>query len=367
MSGGPGDSPKDRDRAIAGFAALLRGLRVSAGTPSFREMAGRSRAISHTTLHEAAQGNRLPSWATTAEFIKACGADPADYRDRWEAANQVVRAVSAGVRAQAPLSSPPPSDPGLASASAVDRLPAATDQPTAADNSDDRLRQPGGTPAPAVAQEGGAPGSAAEGGASQSASREGGAPASAVREGGAPRSVLPRHRSAVIGASVVGTAAVIVAGAFLVQRFTDDQPSSLDVRNATSADCPVRQQNPPPSPPAQKGDLADFVSDITLPDCTHIARGSTVEKVWRFRNKGTVRWHGYTLHRIDLPQRRGQCQTVVDTPIPETPPGGLVDIRTWVTAPAEQGFCFVRFKMLDSDGNVAFPGSRPLNFQVIVD
>ena len=63
-----------RAAAIGEFAAALRELRRTAGDPSFREMAGRSRAISHTTLHEAAQGNRLPSWATTVEFVRACGA-----------------------------------------------------------------------------------------------------------------------------------------------------------------------------------------------------------------------------------------------------------------------------------------------------
>ncbi|MGH3242722.1 MAG: NBR1-Ig-like domain-containing protein [Spirillospora sp.] len=341
VSGGLENSRKDCDRAIASFAALLRALRDSAGTPSFREMAGRSRAISHTTLHEAAQGNRLPSWATTAEFIKACGADPADYRDRWESANQVVRAMSAGVRERerppvsgSPPSPPPSSEPGLASS--VELVPAVPDQPAGGD-SDDQVRQPDD--------------------------------AAGLDEGDASEAARPRRRFAVIGVAVAvaGTAAVIVVGALVVQRFTDDEPSSPEGRNATSADCPVRQQNPPPSAPAHKGDFADFVSDITLPDCTHVARGKTVEKVWRFKNKGTVRWEGYTLHRIDLPQHREQCQTVVDTPIPNTPPGGIVDIRTWVTAPNDQGFCFVRFKMLDADGNVAFPGSRPLNFQIIVD
>src|SRR3954466_12126592 len=76
----------------------LRELRESVGNPSFREMSGRSGAISHTTLHEATKGNRLPSWGTTVEFVKACGADPAAYRERWEKANSTVRSVSAKAR-----------------------------------------------------------------------------------------------------------------------------------------------------------------------------------------------------------------------------------------------------------------------------
>ena len=84
---------KARAEAIEGFARVLRELRESVGNPAFREMSGRSRAISHTTLHEAAQGNRLPSWATTVEFVKACSADPAEYREQWQQANTVVKSV----------------------------------------------------------------------------------------------------------------------------------------------------------------------------------------------------------------------------------------------------------------------------------
>src|SRR3954470_14901523 len=83
-----------RADTIDDFAAALRELRKSVGNPPFREMSGRSGAISHTTLHEATKGNRLPSWETTVEFVKACGADPAAYRERWEAANRAVRSVS---------------------------------------------------------------------------------------------------------------------------------------------------------------------------------------------------------------------------------------------------------------------------------
>jgi hypothetical protein len=51
----------------------------------------------------------------------------------------------------------------------------------------------------------------------------------------------------------------------------------------------------------------------------------------------------------------------------DTPPGELVDIKVQITAPMTKGFCFVRFKMLDASGNFAFPGSRPVNFQLVVD
>jgi hypothetical protein len=70
------------------FAEQLRGLRAAVGDPSFRKMAGRSGRISHTTLHEAAAGTRFPSWETTREFVRACEADEAEWRLRWEDAQR---------------------------------------------------------------------------------------------------------------------------------------------------------------------------------------------------------------------------------------------------------------------------------------
>ena len=45
----------------------------------------------------------------------------------------------------------------------------------------------------------------------------------------------------------------------------------------------------------------------------------------------------------------------------------MVDVKTDVTAPQTPGLCFVRFKMQDASGKVAFPGSRPVFFQVIIN
>lgn len=79
----PADDDSARRELIGEFGAALRGLRTDAGNPSFRAMAARSGQISHTTLHEAVSGNRLPSWPTTREFVKACGADITQWHERW--------------------------------------------------------------------------------------------------------------------------------------------------------------------------------------------------------------------------------------------------------------------------------------------
>lgn len=308
-----------RTEAIEEFAAHLRALRASAGNPSFREMSGRSHAISHTTLHEAAQGHRFPSWATAAEFVKACGADPAECRERWAQASRAVRA--AGQPALDPTTTPcvAECEPEQLTTEAVDAASA-------------------GKPPP-----------------------------------GAPtRRTATRSRVVALCAVAAGVLAVVAAVSVAVGandgRKAGSSPSPSEAgRQLTAADCPLQQANPPAGPPAHAGDASAFISDITLPDCTHVGAGRTVTKVWRLKNVGTVPWVGRSLDRVDLPQDHNQCQTITDVPIGRTEPGGLVDVRVEVTVPTRSGFCFVRFKMVDAAGQVALPASRPVNFQLIID
>jgi Ig-like domain-containing protein/helix-turn-helix protein len=330
------DQPaKTRADAIEAFAAMLRSLRESVGNPSFREMSGRSRAISHTTLHEAAQGHRLPSWATTAEFVKACGADPAEYRERWRQADQLIKSVNS-------LNAPARDSQSRSSAGTA--IPAAG-------GPDRRTIQVAIGAEPAQLE--------------------------TAAEVDGDRVPVPRRRrlrfalTAVAVVCVIAVAAVVAVLTVWSGRDSPGgnrhAPDSKPKPALSPADCPVHQRNPPAAAPAHPGDASAFVADITLPDCSHIQRGQTAIKVWRLKNVGKVPWLGYSLRRLDSPQQSNECQTIADVPIDNTPPGHLVDIRTEITAPKSPGFCFARFKMVDASGRLAFPGSRPVNFQVIVD
>jgi hypothetical protein len=377
-----------RAEAIEQFAAELRALRASAGSPSFRTMSGRSHAISHTTLHDAVQGHRLPSWPTTAEFVKACRADPADFRERWERANQIVRS-----------SAPPPEPPALvpdaaepsalspeAAGSSAPGLGAAGASALVPEAAGPSALSPDASGASALIADAAGPSVLNSGtpGSSDLSPHAPGRPeradeAPAAAEA-APPAALPavavpasrrwtRHAvlvTALAGALIAGSVVVGVAAS------RGDNPpyrqaSTTAARPLTAADCPVQQSNPPVASPPNTGDAGAFIGDITLPDCTHVARGSTSTKIWRFKNVGTVPWHGYVLHRIDLPQQRNQCQTITDVPIDDTEPGQMVDVKVMISAPMSAGFCFVRFKMEDASGRIAFPGNRPVNFQLIVD
>ncbi|MFC0038487.1 NBR1-Ig-like domain-containing protein [Actinomadura rayongensis] len=278
-------------------------------------MSGRSGAISHTTLHEATKGNRLPSWGTTAEFVKACGADPADYRERWEAANRAVRSAGAESALEPVAPEPYRETP--------ERTPAA----------------PGET-----------------------------APGETAADGPAPVRRRPA-RAAITVALAAGAVGAVVIGATLLSRGPGSgRGPSADPSQAalSAADCPVHASSPPLAPPTHRGDAATFIADITLPDCTTVPGGRSLTKVWRFKNSGTVPWQGYSLRRLGVPQRADQCQTISDVPVNDTEPGKMVDIRTDVLTPRKPGLCYVRFKMVDAAGKVAFPGSRPVTFQLIV-
>ncbi|GAA0961346.1 NBR1-Ig-like domain-containing protein [Actinocorallia libanotica] len=367
------DDRRARAEAIEDFAEVLRELRKSVGDPSFREMSGRSGAISHTTLHEATKGNRLPSWETTVEFVKVCGADPDTYRERWEKANRTVRSAGAGLpaaRADAPT--------------------ARADAPTArADAPADRADAPADPPSegPAASAAGAAEAHAAERhtvhlALSAQAPRPNGetlvsAPPPPVEAADdvQPAPAPGRRRRFRLARPVVAALAVKAVGAGAVAGIIADRGTGPDERDPaggpstaalTPGDCPVRPTNPAAAPPAHEGDAAAFLGDVTLPDCTRVGTGATVTKAWRLKNVGTVPWKGYSLRLLDFPQQADQCQTISHVPIENTPPGEAVEVRVEVTTPRKPGFCYVRFKMVDASGGIAFPGNRPINFQIIV-
>lgn len=70
---------------VAWFAYELQLLREKAGSPDYRSMAADAHCAA-STLSTAAAGRRLPTWETTRAFVRVCGGDEAEWRNRWEAA-----------------------------------------------------------------------------------------------------------------------------------------------------------------------------------------------------------------------------------------------------------------------------------------
>ncbi|MCE6998125.1 hypothetical protein LZG04_25495 [Saccharothrix sp. S26] len=86
------------DSVLISFARSLRNLREKAGSPTYRELA-RSAHYSAASLSEAAAGRKLPSLDVTLAFVRACGGDVDEWRQRWK---EVAAELAADSRTEEP-------------------------------------------------------------------------------------------------------------------------------------------------------------------------------------------------------------------------------------------------------------------------
>lgn len=105
---------------VAAFASELRELRRAAGSPSYRELAGRA-YFSATALSVAASGTSLPSLAVVLAYVRACGGDPKEWEQRWTVVNRSTISTEPGV---GPASLAPSRDPVAGSDLPPRQLPA---------------------------------------------------------------------------------------------------------------------------------------------------------------------------------------------------------------------------------------------------
>lgn len=81
-------------------------------------------------------------------------------------------------------------------------------------------------------------------------------------------------------------------------------------------------------------DNLSFVSDVTIPDGTEVAAGSTMDKRWEVKNSGTCNWgEGYTLRLI----AGSEMGIGKDQALPPARSGSQIIVRIVFTAPAETG------------------------------
>ncbi|GAB3659284.1 hypothetical protein GCM10027589_20320 [Actinocorallia lasiicapitis] len=307
-----------RAETVEEFAAALRELRRSVGNPSFREMSGRSGAISHTTLHEATKGNRLPSWETTVEFVKACGADPAEYRERWERASLPVNATRGWDTAGRPGESGVGAELPAVSMAFEPPAPRMADAPTG----EAATAAPSTESVPAAPEE----------------------ISGDVRRRGRALPIVALLATAAVCAGIT----IALRGGSTPAAVTPPAPSQT------------------PTGPRVAGDVSQFLGDITIPDGTVVRPGERFRKVWEIRNAGRATWRGRYLARGLFPADNGSCETPAKVPIPDTGPGEKIRVGVWVTAPSEPGSCWVGWKMVDGEGNAFLPGARPVYFVVNV-
>jgi len=131
---------------------------------------------------------------------------------------------------------------------------------------------------------------------------------------------------------------------------------------ATSTPTPVPTATPTltPIPAADCTYNATFVSDVTIPDNTHLAPGTEFVKTWRLRNTGTCNWgSGFQFVFVKGAQMSGPASVSV----PPTSSGATVDVSVSLKAPQEPGTHRGTWRLRAPDGRDF--GDRPF-VQIVV-
>lgn len=326
----PADEP--RRTLIEQLARDLRALRASVGNPSFRKMAGLSGYISHTTLHEAATGSRLPSWQTTREFVRACGGDEGQWRSRWLAAKNGVADSE---------TSRPDDDDGEASSVVAEEPWSGSQSPAEATASSSR---PNGETGDAAGGAADSRSGAEPNGQAGDEPEQLGSVRAAAGAGARTGRGFRRWRWLVAGFAVVLVLGVAAGGVVIGRQIGSHARLS---------------------PPLHPGDDVQFSDDVTFPDGSRVAPGERFLKVWELENTGGLAWRDRFLVRQG-PEQSRDCRTPKRVPVGPAWPGERVKISVPVIAPETPGPCMVRWKMVDAEGRQLFPGARPVYFLVEV-
>ena len=101
---------------------------------------------------------------------------------------------------------------------------------------------------------------------------------------------------------------------------------------------------------AQACNSATFVADVTIPDGTVVAPGSTFVKTWRLENNGSCTWTtSFSAVFISGDQLGAPAVVYMPTSVA---PGATVDISVNLTAPSSSGHYRGNWKLRDGSGNI---------------
>jgi transcriptional regulator with XRE-family HTH domain len=113
------------------------------------------------------------------------------------------------------------------------------------------------------------------------------------------------------------------------------------------------------------GDASSFVDD-TIPHGSLLAPGQLFVKSWRICNSGSVLWQARRLERQGPLMGPGLIVSPAYVDIPDTAPGGVVQISVGLRAPGYECSSIAYFKMVDADGCLCFPDNYQLGLDVLV-
>jgi hypothetical protein len=123
------------------------------------------------------------------------------------------------------------------------------------------------------------------------------------------------------------------------------------------------------STPFTACDNANFVSDVTIPDGTEIAAGSTFEKTWQFKNVGPCTWettYSMVFSYVTDNGKNGVFQPPAAVNFPaKVLPGETMDITVSLTAPTVAGTYTAWFVLKNAQGyNIPIVNSNSFEFYV---
>ncbi len=106
---------------------------------------------------------------------------------------------------------------------------------------------------------------------------------------------------------------------------------------------------PPPPPTATPGctDASQYVSDVTIPDNTHMTPGQNFTKTWRLRNTGTCTWTtSYDAVFVDGNAMGGAASVPMTASVP---PNSTVDVSVSMSAPSTNGTFRATYRMRNAE------------------
>lgn len=118
----------------------------------------------------------------------------------------------------------------------------------------------------------------------------------------------------------------------------------------TNTPLPTNTPIPPTATPIPiPCDRGQFVKDITVPDNTEIAAGSTFVKTWQLKNNGTCTWtSGYALVFYNGDAMSGPASASITNGT--VPPGTTIDISVTLIAPTTPGTYKGNWRLRNSGG-----------------
>lgn len=126
-------------------------------------------------------------------------------------------------------------------------------------------------------------------------------------------------------------------------------PSLTPASPATLTPLPVFT-NTPAATATTNCNVAQFITDVTIPDGTVMTPGQAFTKKWRIKNIGSCAWSGYTMVFDSGDVMGGPASK----PISALNPGQEVDLEVSLTAPAAAGN-YRGYWRITTNGNVLVP------------